>query len=148
MAANRDQRSASRHAGAVETSNEVLNEALCRAMADLRMLITETPEGSYPYAGIPWYSTTFGRDGLLTALQMLWCDPLIAKGVLKRLAAFQVRKRIILRKAGQELFETLREVEKSTLARTRRSLFGAMVDGFPPAMSGGGYGSLLPQGRR
>src|SRR5271170_8075321 len=89
MAAHRDRRIASRHAGTVETSNQVLNEALCRAMADLRMLITETPQGYYPYAGIPWYSTTFGRDGLLTALQMLWCDPTIAKGVLKRLAAFQ-----------------------------------------------------------
>ncbi len=42
----------------------------------------------------------------------------------EKLAAFQVRKRIILRKTGQEIFETLREVEKSTLARTRRSLFG------------------------
>jgi len=42
----------------------------------------------------------------------------------ERLAAFQVRKKIILRKTGQEIFETLREVEKSTLARTRRSLFG------------------------
>jgi class 3 adenylate cyclase len=43
----------------------------------------------------------------------------------ERLAAFQVRKKIILRKTGQEVLETLREVEKSTLARTRRSLFGA-----------------------
>jgi class 3 adenylate cyclase len=42
----------------------------------------------------------------------------------ERLAAFQVHKKIILRKTGQEVFETLREVEKSTLARTRRSLFG------------------------
>src|SRR5260370_36479044 len=89
MAANRDHRWASRHSGSIETSNQVLNEALCRAMADLRMLMTETPEGPYPYAGIPWYSTTFGRDGLLAALQMLWCDPSIAKGVLRRLAAFQ-----------------------------------------------------------
>jgi class 3 adenylate cyclase len=42
----------------------------------------------------------------------------------ERLSAFQVQKKIILRKAGQEVFETLREVEKSVLARTRRSLFG------------------------
>ena len=42
----------------------------------------------------------------------------------ERIATFQVRKKIILRKAGQELFETWREVEKSSLARMRRSLFG------------------------
>jgi class 3 adenylate cyclase len=42
----------------------------------------------------------------------------------ERVAQFQVRKKIILRKTGQDIFETLREVEKSTLARTRRSLFG------------------------
>lgn len=42
----------------------------------------------------------------------------------ERLSAFQVRKKIILRKTAQELFETLREVEKSTLVRMRRSLFG------------------------
>lgn len=42
----------------------------------------------------------------------------------EHIASFQVRKKIILRKTGQEIFETLREVEKSTLARTRRSLFG------------------------
>src|SRR5208283_305692 len=47
----------------------------------------------------------------------------------ERLATFQVRKRIILRKTGQEIFETLREVEKSTLARTRRSLFGEETGG-------------------
>ena len=47
----------------------------------------------------------------------------------ERMAAFQVRKKIILRKAGQEIFETLREVEKSTLARTRRSLFGEETSG-------------------
>jgi hypothetical protein len=47
----------------------------------------------------------------------------------EKLATFQVRKRTILRKTGQEIFETLREVEKSTLARTRRSLFGEETSG-------------------
>jgi len=42
----------------------------------------------------------------------------------ERVAAFQVAKKTILRKTGQELFRTLREVEKETLGRTRRSLFG------------------------
>jgi class 3 adenylate cyclase len=47
----------------------------------------------------------------------------------ERVAAFQVRKKIILRKAGQDLFETLREIEKETLARTRRSFFGEAKTG-------------------
>ncbi len=91
-AAFQERKTASRGMTTITTSNQVFNEVLCRSMADLAMLTTDTPQGPYPYAGIPWYSTTFGRDGIITALQMLWCDPRLAKGVLKRLAAYQAVK--------------------------------------------------------
>src|SRR6195256_3771686 len=89
LAHRREMRQSTSGATSIETSNNIFNEVLCQAMADLNILMTETPQGRYPYAGIPWYSTTFGRDGLITALQMLWIDPRIACGVLKRLAAYQ-----------------------------------------------------------
>jgi len=41
-------------------------------------------------------------------------------------SSFRVRKKIILRRAGQEMFRLLREIEKETLARTRRSLLGEL----------------------
>lgn len=91
LAHRREMRQSTRGATSIETSNDIFNEVLCQAMADLNMLMTETPQGRYPYAGIPWYSTTFGRDGLITALQMLWIDPRVARGVLKRLAAYQAK---------------------------------------------------------
>lgn len=91
LEARRELRARSRGTTSIETSNELLNEMLCQATADLRMLTTDTPEGRYPYAGIPWYSTTFGRDGLITAMQMLWCEPSVARGVLRRLAAHQAK---------------------------------------------------------
>jgi glycogen debranching enzyme len=91
IGAHRERRAATSGMTTVESSNELFNEVLCRSAADLSMLITDTPQGPYPYAGIPWYSTTFGRDGIITALQMLWFDPKVARGVLRRLAFFQAK---------------------------------------------------------
>jgi glycogen debranching enzyme len=87
--ARRALRASSSRAASIATSNDIFNEAVRRSISDLYMLVTDTDEGSYPYAGIPWFSTTFGRDGLITALETLWLDPEIARGVLCHLASTQ-----------------------------------------------------------
>ena len=73
----------------VTTSNDQFNAWVWRSLQDLNLLLTEVPDGHYPYAGIPWFNTFFGRDGIITALMALWVNPLIARGVLGHLAATQ-----------------------------------------------------------
>jgi glycogen debranching enzyme len=71
------------------SSSTVFNRWLERSSADLQIMMTETPHGTYPYAGIPWFSTPFGRDGIITAFEMLWLNPDVARGVLAFLAKTQ-----------------------------------------------------------
>ncbi len=75
--------------GKIVTSNPLFNFWIDRSAADLEMLNTVMAAGSYPYAGLPWYATTFGRDGIITAHECLWLAPAMAKGVLAFLAAHQ-----------------------------------------------------------
>ena len=87
--ARRALRTSSSRAAAIVTSNDIFNETVRRSISDLYTLITETPEGPFPYAGSPWFSTVFGRDALITGLETLWLDPAISRGVLLHLAANQ-----------------------------------------------------------
>ena len=85
----RSLRSWTSRAASIATSNHVFNETIRRCVSDFYMLVTETPYGLYPYAGVPWFSTVFGRDGLIAGLETLWLDPTISRGVLCYLAAHQ-----------------------------------------------------------
>ncbi len=73
----------------IVTSNEQFNTVMSRAVSDLRMLLTGIDGSLYPYAGIPWFCTPFGRDGIITALETLWFNPDISRGVLEYLGAHQ-----------------------------------------------------------
>ena len=122
IAARREMREQTQERTSVETSNDRFNEILCRSASDLAMLMTDTPQGRYPYAGIPWFSTTFGRDGLITALQMLWWSPEVARGVLRRLAAYQAKNNDPL--ADAEPGKILHEMRGGEMAALREVPFG------------------------
>jgi glycogen debranching enzyme len=109
-AAGSDWQRVRRDACRVETSNERFNDWVNRAAADLHMMTTRLPTGPYPYAGVPWFSTPFGRDGIITALQVLWLEPALARGVLAYLAATQATAVIPEQDAqpGKILHETRR----------------------------------------
>jgi glycogen debranching enzyme len=77
---------------ACDTSSDLFDEWLERSRTDIAMMVTQTPHGPYPYAGIPWFSAMFGRDGIITALSVLWADPSLARGVLLALAATQATR--------------------------------------------------------
>ena len=116
----------------IHTSNEQFNSWIRRSRADLAMMVTQTPHGLYPYAGVPWFSTVFGRDGIITALELLWLVPSVARGVLSFLAATQATSHDAARDADPG--KILHEMRKGEMARLGEVPFGryyGTVDGTP-----------------
>lgn len=118
----RDRRNQTRHIATVQSSSDIFNEIASRATSDLYMLTTSTEHGSYPYAGIPWFSTIFGRDGIFTAMFMLWMDPSIARGVLRTLAAVQAQE--FDRKSDAQPGKILHEMRHGEMAHLGEVPFG------------------------
>jgi glycogen debranching enzyme len=116
------QREKSARAATIVSSNEIFNQAARRCVADTSMLVTQTEYGPYPYAGIPWYSTVFGRDALITAMNILWQDPSIARGVLCYLAANQADR--VDPAADAEPGKILHEVRHGEMANLGEVPFG------------------------
>lgn len=100
----------------IYTSNSQFNHWINRSKADILSLLTQTEYGNYPYAGVPWYNTAFGRDGLITAMETLWLAPEVSKAVLIFLAQKQATQLIPAKDA--EPGKILHEMRSGEMANT------------------------------
>jgi glycogen debranching enzyme len=106
----------------LSSPNSRFTDWMKRSSADVHMMIAGNPEVHYPYAGVPWFSTVFGRDGIITALEMLWASPWIAKGVLQYLAETQATE--LLPEIEAEPGKILHEMRGGEMAALKEVPFG------------------------
>lgn len=125
----------------ITTSSKRFNKWLARSDADLRMMIQGNPEGSYPYAGVPWFNTVFGRDGIITAMECLWMAPVISEGVLRYLAETQATRTEPERDAEPgKIVHEIRRGEMAALGEVPFGRYYGSVDSTPLfVMLAGGY---------
>ena len=105
----------------------LFNEWLQKSQADLALLTSELPTGPYPYAGIPWFSAAFGRDAIITALQTLWLDSSLARGVLRFLAQHQATETSSFKDSAPG--KIMHETRKGEMTALRELPFGEYYGG-------------------
>lgn len=116
----------------IKTSNQALNKVLEQSFNDLYLLTNNLGEGDFPVAGTPWFAVPFGRDSILTALQMLPFKPELAKGTLKTLAKYQgqATNKYTEEQPGKILHE-MRQGEMSNLGEVPFGRYYGTVDATP-----------------
>ena len=116
----------------IRTSNESFNDWIARSTADLRMMVSQTGQGIYPFAGVPWFNAIFGRDGIITARELLWVDPAVARGVLLTLAATQAKDHSDARDAEPgKIVHEIRSGEMAELGEVPFGCYYGTVDATP-----------------
>jgi glycogen debranching enzyme len=73
----------------IQTDSPRFNQVIQRAEQDVHLLLQSFKDAQALSAGVPWFSTLFGRDSLISASQLLILDPAIARDTLKLLAFYQ-----------------------------------------------------------
>lgn len=106
----------------LQSSNGQFNAWVNRSLSDIHMMITPLPTGLYPYAGVPWFNTPFGRDGIITAWEHLWMRPDVAKGVLAYLATTQAVD--VIPEQDAEPGKILHETRSGEMAALKEMPFG------------------------
>ena len=102
----------------IRSDGELLDLAIRRSIADLRLLRNDGPTQGQHYvaAGVPWFTTLFGRDSIITALQVLPFMPDVARETLQVLAEWQATEDDPER--DMEPGKILHELRVGELART------------------------------
>jgi len=106
----------------IRTSNTQFNAWWNRSMWDLQLLTTSVLTGKYPYAGVPWFNTPFGRDGLITGFETLWIAPELSRGVLAYLASTQATN--VDPEQDAEPGKILHEIRSGEMAALHEMPFG------------------------
>jgi len=106
----------------ITSSNENFDAWVTRSVHDLAQLRMDGPPGPYVKAGIPWFATIFGRDGLVTALETVAFAPTLAAEVLRTLATLQGKRDDAQR--DEEPGKIIHEVRAGEMAATGEVPFG------------------------
>lgn len=110
------------HGLTIQTDHVILNRSIANAQTDIFMLMTQERGGIYyPYAGVPWFSAPFGRDGIITAYQLLPWYPQVARGVLD--FAFGMQGDKVDPFTDEEPGKIFHELRRGEMARTREVPF-------------------------